>query len=88
LDSAAKGAEAVRTIVGTIRTLYERPELNFAGPYGDTGWLEDYTAQVCGEPIGCAVLVTSNAAGGPSTSRRTTGHAAPCCCYPGWSARS
>ena len=63
LDGAAQGAEAVRTIVGTIRTLYEHQEFNFAGPYGDNGWLEDYTAQVGGEPIGCAVLVTSNDAG-------------------------
>jgi hypothetical protein len=63
LDGAAQGPEAVRTIVGAIRTLYERQEFNFAGPYGDNGFLEDYTAQVRGSPIGCAVLVTSNAAG-------------------------
>jgi hypothetical protein len=63
LDGAALGPEAVRTIVGAIRTLYEHQEFNFAGPYGDNGWLEDYTAQVHGEPIGCAVLVTRNAAG-------------------------
>ena len=63
LDGAVEGAEAVRTIVVTVRTLYEHQEFNFAGPYGDNGFLEDYTAQVGGEPIGCAVLVTSNAAG-------------------------
>jgi hypothetical protein len=63
LDGAAQGPEAVRTIVGTIRTLYENQGFNFAGPYGDNGWLEDYTAQVGGEPIGCAVLITSNDAG-------------------------
>ena len=63
MDGAAQGPEAVRTIVGTIRTLYEHQEFNFTGPYGDNGWLEDYTAQVRGEPIGCVVLVTRNAAG-------------------------
>jgi hypothetical protein len=63
LDGAAEGPEAVRTIVGTICTLYEHQEFNFAGPYGDNGWLEDYAAQVGGEPIGCAVLITSNDAG-------------------------
>ena len=63
LDGAALGPDAVRTIVGAIRTLYDRQAFNFAGAYGDHGWLEDYTAQVRGEPIGCAVLVTSNAAG-------------------------
>ena len=63
LDGAAEGPEAVRTIVGAIRTLYEHQQFNFAGPYGDDGFLEDYTAQVSGEPVGAAVLVTSNAAG-------------------------
>jgi hypothetical protein len=63
LDGAALGPEAVRTIVGTIRTLYEEQRFNFAGPYRDTGWIEDYTAQVGGEPIGAAVLITKNSAG-------------------------
>ena len=36
---------------------------NYAGPYGDNGFLEDYTAQVHGEPIGVIVTVTRNAAG-------------------------
>jgi hypothetical protein len=63
LDGAALGPEGVRTIVGAIRAMYERQQFNFAGSYGDNGWLEDYTAQVGGEPIGCAVLVTMNAAG-------------------------
>jgi len=62
LDGAAQGPEAVRTIVVAIRDLYEHQEFNFAGPYGDNGFLEDYIAQVRGEPIGCAVLVTRNAA--------------------------
>jgi hypothetical protein len=63
LDGAALGPDAVRTIVGAIRTLYDHQVFNFAGAYGNSGWLEDYTAQVRREPIGCAVLVTSNAAG-------------------------
>ena len=63
MDGAAQGAEAVRTILVTIRTLYEHQEFNFVGPVGDNGFLEDYTAQVRGEPISCVVLVTRNAAG-------------------------
>ena len=63
MDGAAQGAEAVRTILVAIRTLYEHQEFNFAGPVGDNGLLEDYTAQVRGEPISCVVLVTRNAAG-------------------------
>ena len=63
LDGAVQGAEAVRSIVVTIRSLYDRQEHKFAGPYGDNGFLENYIAQVRGEPIGCVVLVTRNATG-------------------------
>jgi len=63
LDGAAQGAEAVRTIVGTIRTLDDDQEFNFAGAWGDSSFLEDYTAQVRGEPIGCVVVLTRNGAG-------------------------
>jgi hypothetical protein len=63
LDGAVQGPEAVRTIVVTIRSLYDHQEFNFAGPCGDNGWLEDYIAQVRGEPIGCVALVTRNADG-------------------------
>jgi hypothetical protein len=63
LDGAVQGPEAVRTIVVTIRSLYDHQEFNFAGPSGDNRWLEDYIAQVRSEPIGCVVLVTRNADG-------------------------
>ena len=63
LNGAVQGAEAVRSILVTIRSLYDRQEFKFAGPYGDNGFLEEYVAQVRGEPIGCVVLVTRNAAG-------------------------
>ena len=63
LDGAVQGAEAVRSILGAIRSLYERQEHRFVGQYVDNNFLEDYVAQVRGEPIACVVLVTSNAAG-------------------------
>jgi hypothetical protein len=63
MDGAVRGPEAVRSIVGYIRTLYENQSFNFAGPYGDNGFLEDYSAEVRGKPIGGVVLVTRNAAG-------------------------
>ena len=63
LDGAVQGAEAVRTVIVAIRTLYDRQDFNFAGPCGDDGFLEDYIAQVRGEPIACLNLVTRNAAG-------------------------
>ena len=51
LDGAVQGAEAVRAILVTIRGLYDRQTVNFAGPWGDNSFVEDYTARVRGEPI-------------------------------------
>ena len=63
MNGAAHGAEAVRTIVVTVKGLYEYQELNFAGNYGDNDFLEDYTTQVGGEPLGVVGVITRNAAG-------------------------
>ena len=64
MNGVVQGAEAVRSIVTYIRTLYDPQEFNFAGPYGEHGFLEDYTAQVRGGgQIGNVVLVTRNTAG-------------------------
>ena len=63
LNGVVQGADAVRSVVLTIRSLYEGQEFKFAGPCGEHGFLEDYVAKVNGQPIGCVVLVTRNAAG-------------------------
>src|SRR5260370_38207051 len=63
LDGVVLGGEAVRSVVLTIRSLYEHQVFKSAGPYGDNGFLEDYVAKVNGEPIGCVVLATRNVAG-------------------------
>jgi hypothetical protein len=64
MNGVVQGAEAVRSIVTSIRALYDSQDFNFAGPYGENGFLEDYTAQVRGGgQIGNVVLVTRNAAG-------------------------
>ena len=63
MNGVAHGAEAVRSIVTFIRALYDRQEFNFAGPYGEDGFIEDYTAWVRGEPLGNVVLITRNADG-------------------------
>jgi hypothetical protein len=64
MNGVAQGAQAVRSIVTCIRALYDAQEFHFAGPYGENGFLEDYTAQVRGGgQIGNVVLVTRNAAG-------------------------
>jgi hypothetical protein len=47
----------------SIRGLYDYQKFNFAGPYGESGWIEDFTAGVSGEPIGNVTLVTRNVAG-------------------------
>jgi hypothetical protein len=57
LNGAVQGADAVRSVVLTIRPLYEQQEFKFAGPYGDNGFIEHYIAKVNGEPIGCVVLI-------------------------------
>ena len=64
MDGVVQGAEGVRSIVTFIRTLYDKQEFKFAGPYGENGFLEDYTAWVRGgEQLGNVVLITRNAAG-------------------------
>jgi len=63
MNGVVQGSDAVRSIVTFIRTLYDSQEFKFAGPYGETGFLEDYTAHVRGEELGNVVLVTRNAAG-------------------------
>ena len=63
MDGFMQGAEAVRTVLVYIRSLYDYQKFHFAGPYGENGWLEDYTAGVRGEPIGNVTVVTRNAAG-------------------------
>jgi hypothetical protein len=62
LDGAIQGAEAVRSVVVGIRSLYDRQEHRFAGPYGETGFLEDYVAQIGSQALGCVVLITRNPA--------------------------
>jgi hypothetical protein len=63
MDGFMQGAEAVRTVLVYIRLLYDYQKFNFAGPYGENGWLEDYTASVRGEPIGNVTVVTRNTGG-------------------------
>jgi hypothetical protein len=63
MDGFVQGAEAVRTVLVYIRSLYEYQRFNFAGPCGENGWLEDYVAGVRGEPIGNFTVVTRDATG-------------------------
>jgi hypothetical protein len=63
LDGAVQGSEAIRAVIGRVRELYDRQDFNFAGTWGDNGFIEDYTAEVRGRPLGCLHLITFNADG-------------------------
>ena len=63
MDGFVQGPEAVRAVLVSIRGLYDYQRFNFAGPYGENGWLEDYTAGVSGKPIGNVTVIKRNAAG-------------------------
>jgi hypothetical protein len=72
LNGLATGPEAVRAILGYARTLYEYQEFNYAGPYGQHDFVEDYTSVVHGEPIGSIVVIRFNEAG--QTARIVVNH--------------
>lgn len=63
MDGTAHGAEDVGAILVKAREVYENQEFNFAGPVGDYGFVEDYTAEVRGVRTNVVVWVTFNAAG-------------------------
>ena len=63
LDGALQGADVIRAVIGGVRELYDRQDFNFAGPCGHDGFIEDYTAEVGGRPLGCLHLITFNADG-------------------------
>jgi hypothetical protein len=63
LEGHVQGADAIRALIGAVRELYDRQDFNFAGPWGDNGFIEDYTAEVRGRRLGCLHLITFNADG-------------------------
>jgi hypothetical protein len=63
MNGAAQGPEAVRSIVLAVKSLYEYQDINFAGDYDDNGFIEDYTTEIGGQPIGIIGVISRNAAG-------------------------
>jgi hypothetical protein len=63
LDGVVVGGANVRSVVLTIKSLYDRQEFLSIGPYGDNAWIENYVAEVRGEPLGCVVVVERNSTG-------------------------
>ncbi len=72
MDGAAQGREDVGAVMVIARQQYEDQVFSFAGPCGDYGFIEDYTAEVRGVPTRVVVLVTYNAAG--QTQRIVVNH--------------
>jgi hypothetical protein len=63
MQGTLHGAAAVRKLVLDARELYEHQEFDFIGDYGATGFLEEYTCRIQGEPTSVIVTVSRNAAG-------------------------
>lgn len=63
IQGTIQGSEDVRKVVLAGRELYEHQEFEFAGDYGDNGFLEEYTCQIHGEPTRVVVTVHRNATG-------------------------
>jgi hypothetical protein len=63
MDGTAHGAEDVRAILVVARDQYEHQEFNYAGPCGESSYVEDYTSSVLGMSTRVVVLVSFNAAG-------------------------
>jgi hypothetical protein len=63
LDGAVQGADAVRAVIAGARQLYDRQDFHFVGPWGNNSFIEDYTAEVQGTPVGAVHLITFNADG-------------------------
>jgi hypothetical protein len=72
MDGTAHGVEDVGAIMVVARQQYEDQVFSYAGPCGDYGFVEDYTAEVRGVPTRVIVLVTHNAAG--QTQRIVVNH--------------
>jgi hypothetical protein len=63
MDGVAHGADDVRSILVGARECYEHQEFHYAGPCGETSFVEDYSSSVRGVPTHVVVLVSFNASG-------------------------
>ena len=63
MDGTACGADDVRAILVKAREQYEHQEFNYAGPCGESSFVEDYSSSVRGMPTYVVVLVSFNDGG-------------------------
>ncbi|MFC1436315.1 hypothetical protein ACEZDB_37340 [Streptacidiphilus sp. N1-3] len=57
MDGVIRGAQAVRTVLGHARTLYDYQEFVYVGEHGPNGFAEDYLSRMAAGPIGSVVVV-------------------------------
>jgi hypothetical protein len=72
MDGVARGPDDVHAVMVVAREQYENQVFSYAGPCGDYGFVEDYTAEVRGVPTRVIVLVTYNNSG--QTQRIVVNH--------------
>ncbi len=72
MDGVARGRDDVHAVMVVAREQYENQVFSYAGPCGDYGFVEDYTAEVRGIPTRVIVLVTYNNSG--QTQRIVVNH--------------
>ena len=78
LDGAVQGPEGVRAIVTAIRAFYgDSQQFHFTGPWGDSGWLEDYIARSTTSRSAASSSSPATPPGRHSTSLRAIGRSAP-----------
>ena len=63
LDGAVQGADAVRAVIGGPASCTIARTSTSPAPGGDNSFIEDYTAEVRGAPVGAVHLITFNAVG-------------------------
>jgi hypothetical protein len=63
MEGAAEGTEAVRAIILGVKDFYPYQDLSFYGDYGDDGFIEEYTTEINGQPLGVMGVISRNAAG-------------------------
>jgi hypothetical protein len=65
-DGAIQGAAAVHEVVVAAKEIYEFQEFHYAGPCGESSFLEDYTSSVRGVPSTSSFWSSSTPPGRPS----------------------
>jgi len=83
MDGFVQGPEAVRTVLVSIRGLYDYQKFNFAGPTARTAGSRTTPPASAASRSATSRWSPATPPGRPSTSWATTGPGAHCCSCPG-----